>query len=508
MRTPPKQPGSVSARAVSASALEVTWSRSNHASGYRVYVGGTPDAADSELYGDYAGIDTCRAALRGLAAGSTCYIFVTAWNDFGESPSAMASAALEEASDAEPLQLNYEGMIMLRPGATKRLTAATGGLEASDVAWETTTPSVASIQPDGAACQVTAGGLGVATVSAELPDGRTASVRVMVVDAADLSDANLAAVQKAILRREYLMNADQGGDVIWDVIAGRLLGANLKQARVDTIIDKVKVAADAFRSLFVYAFGSYDIQGEVTVDKRGKTVSTSYFYPTDNTLYMQRSSLTNLKYAYMYLHEPGHAVDYNADGNHVLNSLNNDAVDAIMADVRQVLADRFDAAVAAAGVSAEGIGRDTVIDAIMNYRTLLHEDEVMATMTADERRVYDALVNEVKADMESTLQANNGAMVWDAVEGTTNFAISGSFGHSYMFKNPAYEKLAYYYFYDRKGNPSITSEPWAEFFSANLMGDADTIAANEAWLPRTCQYFAETLLPKALDYFKSWVAGK
>ena len=60
---------------------------------------------------------------------------------------------------------------------------------------------------------------------------------------------------------------------------------------------------------------------------------------------------------------------------------------------------------------------------------------------------------------------------------------------------------------DESGKAEITSEPWSEFFSANLLRDERAIANNLSYLPRTCVYFAETLAPKLLNYFKGLVAG-
>ena len=54
----------------------------------------------------------------------------------------------------------------------------------------------------------------------------------------------------------------------------------------------------------------------------------------------------------------------------------------------------------------------------------------------------------------------------------------------------------------------IAAEPWAEFFSAKLMQDAATLAANITYLPRTCQYFTETLAPAILSALKDLVKVK
>ena len=51
----------------------------------------------------------------------------------------------------------------------------------------------------------------------------------------------------------------------------------------------------------------------------------------------------------------------------------------------------------------------------------------------------------------------------------------------------------------------ITTEPWAEFFSSNIMGDSDTLSLNWSYLPQTCQYFAETFAPKLLSYFAEYL---
>ena len=122
--------------------------------------------------------------------------------------------------------------------------------------------------------------------------------------------------------------------------------------------------------------------------------------------------------------------------------------------------------------------------------------------------VYRQLTENVSAEMDDTLPTNNGTMVWDAIEGATNFAIYGSFGHHYMFSIDAYRSLANYYYYDKNGAARITLEPWAEFFSASVMGDADTVNINLAYLPETSKYFAEELAPALRDYYRSRVLGQ
>ena len=158
--------------------------------------------------------------------------------------------------------------------------------------------------------------------------------------------------------------------------------------------------------------------------------------------------------------------------------------------------------------NAASVNGDKVVDALLNYRELLHHDEVMATLNAEEQKVYERLSADMANEMNSTLPVNNGCMVWDAVEGATNYAVSGSFGHSYLLSMPAYKEAATYYFYDRKGNPTVTTEPWAEFFSSNVMQDVATLTVNLTYLPQTCKYFAETFAPKVLEYFKNLVRSK
>ena len=184
------------------------------------------------------------------------------------------------------------------------------------------------------------------------------------------------------------------------------------------------------------------------------------------------------------------------------------ATEAITDDVRQLLFDRMDEAISAAGVSSSRVSRSNVVDAIMDYRTLLDESTVLSRLNSDEKQVYYQLTSLMSAEMNATLPMNNGTMVWDAIEGATNFAVQGNYGHAYLLNMPQYSETAKYYYYDRAGNPDFSAEPWAEFFSAQLMQDAASIAVNLSYLPKTCQYFTETLAPKLLDFFRNAAASK
>ena len=62
----------------------------------------------------------------------------------------------------------------------------------------------------------------------------------------------------------------------------------------------------------------------------------------------------------------------------------------------------------------------------MNYRELLHHDEVMATLNADEQKVYDQLAQNMVNEMNNTLPVNNGCMVWDAVEDRKSTRLNSS----------------------------------------------------------------------------------
>ena len=378
------------------------------------------------------------------------------------------------------------------------------GCDPAAIAWETTSADIAAISPGGSRCSVTGLNTGVSTVSAAL-ESASAAVTTMVVDASDLTAGNYDKVRKAVARHEDLMDEDQGDDVIWTMITASLVTSGIKEERAKTAVGRVKAAEDDYRGLYVYAFGSYDVAGDATRDGRGSAISTSHYNPTDNTVYMTRSTLSGTNYAYVLLHETGHAIDYNVGGNRSLDSLNNDAYEAIVSDIRSLLGARVVEAADGAGIDLAEVNADRVIDAVLDYRELTQHDLVMSALTADEQKLYAQLVATVKAEINATLPKNNGTMVWDAIEGATNFAISGSYGHAYMFDIPAYQSIATYYFYDKSGNPMISSEPWAEFFAAGIMGDSDTIAVNEAYLPETCKYFAETLLPSALNWFKAKV---
>ena len=106
------------------------------------------------------------------------------------------------------------------------------------------------------------------------------------------------------------------------------------------------------------------------------------------------------------------------------------------------------------------------------------------------------------------LPMNNGMMVADAVEGATNYAVRGKFGHYYMFNNEKYRTIAETYFYDKYGNAKVALEPWAEYVSSKLMQDQQVIGVNETYLPGTCRYFAETTVPNMIEYFKGLLASR
>lgn len=433
--------------------------------------------------------------LVGVKAGSAT-VTATTFNK----KKATCRVTVGAAGSIGSLKLSSKGMVMLRKGATWKLTA-TASTSLSSIKWSTTSASIAKIKASGDTCTVTGASPGTAIVSAKLSNGEYASVIVMTVDVSDLSASNFNNVQKALLAHEDLVTGAQGGNVIWDMISARLLKANYPQNRVNTMIASLKAADATYRNIYIYSFGTYSFQGNAGV-------SASYYDSDSNTLYISGSnSYSDTNFAYVAFHESGHAIDYNADGNGKLNSLNNAATTAVLGDVRSVLTSHLNTAIVYAGVSAANVNGSKVVDALMDYRTLLQKENVMSELglNADEQKVYTALSNLVASEMNSTLPTNNGCMVWDAVEGATNYAVSGNFGHAYLLSIDEYAEAASYYFYDRKGNPSITTEPWAEFFSANIMQDSNTLSLNWSYLPQTCKYFAETFAPAVLSYFTSYI---
>ena len=286
------------------------------------------------------------------------------------------------------------------------------------------------------------------------------------------------------------MNEDEGDNVIWSLGEGRLEQSGMSESTASYIVDKVKGAESVFRDLYVLAMGTYNIVTEATHDKRGNRLGVSQFLMSDNALYLLHSISGTESYAYTALHETGHAVDFNG-ADRVALYTDTDAVNSVIIDdVRQVLLDRMDEAIAAAGVSAGSVSASRVADAILDFRTLLNEDTVLAGLNSAEKQVYHKLTELLETEMNTTLPTNNRTMVWDTIEGATNFAVSGTYGHSYLLDMPQYKEMAQFYYYDRLGNAELSAEPWAEFFSAKLMQDAATLAVNLAYLPRTCQYFA------------------
>ena len=510
--TAPAAPAFVNLRTLNANTLEASWTAVSDADGYRVYVGTTADPAAATLYSSYdAGVTS--VTLRGMQAGTICHVFVTAYNGDGETAMADAAHALAKTPtrySGYTVTLNYTGGILMSAGDSKTLTATVSpGGYTGDLIWESGGGAVALAGINGEVCRVNAEYPGEASVSVTLENGMSAAVKIQVLDSEDVSDANFVAVQKAILQNESLLNEDEGGNVIWTMINNRLTASSMSEENAAYIVNTIKSADDLFRSIYVFAMGTYDIVSNAVRDKHGMTVSMSQFLLSDNTLYLTRGSGDAKDYAYTALHESGHAADAAAVmGSNLASESDEGATEAILSDVRQLLLDRMDEAAADVGVSRGSYSADKVADAVLDYRTLQSESAVLANLTANEQKVYRQVISLLASEMNATLPTNNGTMVWDSVEGATNFAVSGRYGHAYMLDMPQYKDLATYYFYDETGEPDIVAEPWAEFYSAKLMQDAATLAVNVAYLPKTCQYFTETLAPAILSALKDLVKVK
>jgi len=403
-------------------------------------------------------------------------------------------------STGATLSLSSSGMVMMAVGAKWQLMATSSTGSCTGIKWATTSSGIAAADGSGDSCTVTGAGAGTAIVTARMPDGASASVIFMVVNTSDLSTTNFNNVQKALLAHEDLINSAAGGNVIWDMIAAKLVKSGFTQARANEVIAALKAADATYRNLYIYSFGTYNIRAELNLS------GGSNFSTDNNTLNLRKAGTyaSTSAYDYVVFHETGHAIDYNADGNGALNSKNADAVNALRSDISSLLSERMGDAIAAAGVSADSVDASRVIAAMLDYRTLTSFDTVRAElgMSDADVAVYEKLKSVVAGELNVTLPKNNGTMVWDAVEGATNFDINLDFGHYYLVKDTEkYGNAGYVYFYDAQGNPSITTEPWAEFFSSNIMGDATTIAKNLTYLPKTCKYFAETFVPNLLNYF-------
>ena len=405
--------------------------------------------------------------------------------------------------------LNAGRTMLLALDETRTVAASVEPAEyTSMLKWSASSKVVALKATDGG-CVVTGKATGRAVVTAKLSADASATLNVIVVDPTDTSDANLTVVQQALLADERLFEAESGGDVPWRLLEARLVSCGISQERSAMIADKVKNADALYRDLYIFAQGAYNIVGDASRDKHGVPVSMTHFAMDDDTVYLQPStSVSDETYAYTMIHESGHAIDYNSTGETGLATENDEAAAVLKSDVRTLLMERVGEAVTTAGVDANAVNAEQVVDALLDYRGLTQKETVMAGLNDDEEAVYDSLSDLMASEMNATLPMNNGTMVWDAVEGATNFAVSGNFGHGYMLNMPSYSETAKYYFYDRRGTPRITSEPWAEFFSANIIRDTATIAVNLSYLPQTCKYFAEVFAPQALEYFKGLVSGK
>ena len=507
---PPPAPEAVSIDA-DETGVRLAWTPVADADSYNVYIGDHEELTRAKFYGTFAA-DTTEIPIRGLGAGTLWRVLVTAQNIHGETPLTEAALATYEAPGSEAdasIALDYPGGILLAVGDEKDLTARvtpedySGGLT-----WEVMGGAVTLEPREDLSCRVTGSVPGDARVLVTLENGKSASVFIQVVDAADLSEANFATVQKALMNDDRLMNEDEGGDVIWSMITRKLEKGKTSETRVRTIVEKLKTAEALFRDLFVYAIGSFDIQANTTKDKSGVKVSVSNFRSADDTVYVLPRKYDDQNGVFVTLHESGHAVDYYGNDRQGQYSDNLEAAAVVLSDVRQLLQDRVEEAAAAAKVSDGSYDAERVVEAVLDHRTLLDKKAVMAGLNASEQKVYEKLTKLLAEEMNATLPVNNGTMVWDAVEGATNFAVSGKAGHSYLLKMPNYKKSAVYYYYDKSGNPSISTEPWAEFYSANVMQDAATLALNLTYLPKTCQYFTEVVAPKLLEGLKSIVKSK
>lgn len=507
---PPSAPEAVSIDA-DETGVRLAWTPVVDANSYNVYIGDHEELTRAKFYGTFAA-DTTEIPIRGLGAGTLWRVLVTAQNTHGETPLTEAALAIYEAPGSEAdssIALDYSGGILLAVGDEKDLTARvtpedySGGLT-----WEVMGGAVTLEPREDLSCRVTGSVSGDARVLVTLENGKSASVFIQVVDAADLSEANFATVQKALMNDDRLMNEDEGGNVIWSMITRKLEKGKTSETRVRTIVEKLKTAETLFRDLFVYAIGSFDIQANTTKDKSGGKVSVSNFRAVDDTVYVLSRKYDDQSSVFVTLHESGHAVDYYGNDRQGQYSNNPEAAAVVLSDVRQLLQDRVGEAAAVAQVSEDSYDPERVVEAVLNHRTLLDKKGVMAGLNASEQKVFEKLTKLLAEEMNATLPVNNGTMVWDAVEGATNFAVSGKAGHSYLLKMPNYKKSAVYYYYDKSGNPSISTEPWAEFYSANVMQDAATLALNLTYLPKTCQYFTEVVAPKLLEGLKSIVKSK
>ncbi|WP_244226743.1 S-layer homology domain-containing protein [Paenibacillus protaetiae] len=123
----PAAPASVSAQAKSSSAIGLSWTASEHATGYNVY-----RAASAN--GDYSKINAqlitgTQYQNSGLSASTTYYYKVTAVNDSGESEQSAAAQATtnRESSHTDPLPSSPAG----QPGEVKADVDANGNAKAS-----------------------------------------------------------------------------------------------------------------------------------------------------------------------------------------------------------------------------------------------------------------------------------------------------------------------------------------------------------------------------------------
>ena len=508
---PPGVPVNIGLTASGARDVTVSWSRGVNTLSYRVYL--AVGDGNPEVYADLPST-AHSVTIRGLTPGATYRVYVTAWNQYGESgrsDEACVTGTVAEASgdpDEPSVTLSEGGFALLAKGATKVLNATvTPESAAADAAieWETTSPAIAAISAAGGECTVTAEGAGVATVSAQLPNGASAAVTIMVVDTGNLSPDNLTDVQKALARHEDLLNTDAHGNVIYDLLSGVMRSAGMTAERADAVVNALKNAGEVFRNIYLFSFGVYDFVIDAIRDKHGRAVTATNFSTTDNTIYLRPyTGYTIQNYVRVFFHESGHALDWNVNNDTALDSITKDATDAMLDDVRALIMDRMAEAAEDAGVNPEDYNAANVVAALMDYRKLENPTVVMNGLTEAEQAVYNALISNVKNEVEGLDKKyrNNGCMIWDGLDGVTNFAFRLVYGHGYLADNPDYADQIKYYFYSKTGSARFTPEPWAEFFCASITNDEATMDVNLQYLPGTCAYFAQTFAPMLLKYFR------
>ena len=278
-------------------------------------------------------------------------------------------------------------------------------------------------------------------------------------------------------------------------------------------------AEEPYRSLFLDSLGTYTI-GRTDLsssyftrsgDETDGTPANSINFGASNSFYHCPKGAYNT-----FFHECGHAIDYNIDGETFFSNTykNGSNYDMIAGDVYAHIEGEIENYInnkIASGVSNaasyEACSVERIIDCIKNGGDT-------SILSASELKVY----KDVKSNIESELNAtssnhqyedNVGVLhgtlyVSDICGGVTNNVIVGGRGHWNKEDDGPY-KGEYIYWYnpetgERTGNHE--TELWAHYFSFEMTGDQEAMAAMNQYFPNAIQQYGNMVNDMKDNYGK------